>query len=173
MSGDSESFAEFYRAMFPVMLREAKRSSGRDEPTCLDLVQESMLKAIKSIKPIANQHQVEAWSRAVVKSVTWDWLRRQSKTPMRSFEDTAPVRNDRDQDELTPGEIAARLVWLEEELQSLPTDLRSMIALRYRLGWTLNAIGAQFGLRAGAVDGRIRRAVERLKSKASREYDHE
>lgn len=178
-AGDTAAFADYYEAMFPIMYREAQRFSGRDESTCLDLVQDAMLKAIRCIKPIRNRKQVEAWSRAVIKSVTWDWLRKQSRYQQQQLRpdlrssraadaDARPLPDDFDSFEIT-----ARMAWIESELQTLPTDLRSMIALRYRLGWTLSAIGARFGMKAGAVDGRIRRTIERLKQKASSEYDHE
>ncbi|MEL7496184.1 MAG: RNA polymerase sigma factor [Planctomycetota bacterium] len=175
MQGDAEALTQFYKAQFEMMLREAKRCCGRDESTCLDLVQEAMLKAIKCIKPLDSQAGVNAWSRAVVKSVTWDWLRKQqrraNKTTVISQEqlhdqpDRQPISIQSD-----PLDAAARLVWLEHELATLPPQLQSMISLRFRLGWSLQKIGAKFGLKTGAVDGRIRRAVERLKQKASQEY---
>jgi len=56
-------------------------------------------------------------------------------------------------------------------LQSFPADTRKMIALRYRMGWTLQQIGNWFGLKTGTIDGRIRRAVEQIKTQAERDYD--
>lgn len=44
-----------------------------------------------------------------------------------------------------------------------------MIALRYRLGWSLKRIANQFGLKTGAVDGKIRRAIIKIKEQARTE----
>ena len=63
------------------------------------------------------------------------------------------------------------LQWIEEQLQQLPSDLQSMISFRYRWGWSLKRIAERFGLKTGSVDGRIRRAIEKLNEKAHREFD--
>jgi len=67
----------------------------------------------------------------------------------------------------------ARLAWVEEQLKELPDELGSMIGLKYRMGWTLREIGEKFGLKTGAVDGKIRRAMDDLKQKAVREFEIE
>jgi hypothetical protein len=36
--------------------------------------------------------------------------------------------------------------------------------MRHRLGWTLERIGAVVGLAPGAVDGRLRRIIGRLRA---------
>lgn len=177
-NGDSKSLAVFYESQFEVMLAEARRCSGLDESSCLDLVQESMIKAIRCIKPMDNEKAVSAWSRAVVKSVTWDWFRSQKRMISidRSAAPEQPDPRNLDQKPKTASEgfleveKEARLIWLEDELQSLPHELQTMISLRYRLGWSLKKIGQRFGIRTGAVDGRIRRAIDRLRKKAMVEF---
>ncbi|MFK7765844.1 MAG: RNA polymerase sigma factor [Mariniblastus sp.] len=164
-SGDRNALATFYNFNFDVMLKEVRRCLGRDEQTCLDLVQDAMLKAIKSIKPISSEGQIIAWSRTVAKSVTYDWLRKRSRLKTTELSEAGPIGDE------SHIEDSARLVWIESELKSLPPPLQKMIELRYRLGWSLNRIGAKFGLKTGAVDGRIRRAVERLRLKACEEFN--
>jgi len=70
-------------------------------------------------------------------------------------------------------DAVARLAWVEEQLQQLPEELVSMISLKYRMGWTLRQIGEKFGLKTGAVDGKIRRAMEELKLRATEEFCNE
>ena len=182
--GHTPALSVFYEAFFDVMLQEARRCSGRDEQTCLDLVQDAMLKAIKCIKPLPSESAVAAWSRAVVKTVTWDWFRKENRRALlrnsnatggdgRIFaaangETAAPESENH---ELV--EQQARIIWLESQLQLMPIELQNMISLRYRLGWSLKQIGQKFGLKTGAVDGRIRRAVDRLKQKANDEFENE
>ena len=67
----------------------------------------------------------------------------------------------------------ARMRWIEEQLQQLPAELISMISMKYRMGWTLRQIGEKFGLKTGAVDGKIRRAIEGLKARALEEFEDE
>lgn len=182
--GHTPALTVFYETFFNVMLLEAQRCSGRDEQTCLDLVQDAMLKAIKCIKPLPSESAVAVWSRTVVKTVTWDWFRKENRRALLRNSHTSnadgrtfAVSND---EAIEPGtqeqdfvEQQARVIWLESQLQSLPTELQNMISLRYRLGWSLKQIGQRFGLKTGAVDGRIRRAVDRLKQIANDEFENE
>ena len=63
-------------------------------------------------------------------------------------------------------DVQARIEWIEQQLRKLAPDLRRMVLLRYRLGWSLQEVATKFGLKTGAVDGRIRRAVEELRQQA-------
>jgi DNA-directed RNA polymerase specialized sigma24 family protein len=46
-----------------------------------------------------------------------------------------------------------------------------MLLMRHRFGWTLQQIGTALGLKAGAIDGRLRRLVGALRRKAREELD--
>ena len=168
-NGDADSFQILFDHFFQQVFLDAKRLSGRDEATCLDIVQETMLKVIRFLRVIDNEPQLAAWIRAVTKTTTYDWLRkekrrRESQLPS---DDSIPTHQD-SPSEATEQKIDdhARLLWLEEQLADLPQDTRHMIRMRYRLGWSLKQIGERFGLNTGAVDGRIRRVVERLRKNA-------
>ncbi len=166
-NGDSHALAKYYEFTFDIMYHEVVRVSGRCEQTCLDIVQDAMLKAIRSMKTLESPAAVSTWSRAVAKSTAYDWLRKETRN--RKLETGLPLRfPDDDQGRLLD---AARLLWIEEELRGLPDGLQSLIALRYRLGWSLKKIGQSVGLKSGAVDGRIHRAIETLRKKAGVEFD--
>jgi RNA polymerase sigma-70 factor (ECF subfamily) len=165
-AGDSQAFAQFYDTFFDLMYCEACRLSGRDESTCLDLVHESMLKAIRSIRPTESDAQLRAWCRSVVKSVTYDWLRREMRTRSAPLESM----NELDHTESESLEREARWRWIEEQIQKEPADLQRLFALRYRWGWTLERIARRLGVKTGAVDGKLRRAIEQLRAKAQEEF---
>lgn len=165
-SGDAESLTVFYEHYFDQVYRQVLAIVGRDEQTCLDIVQDTMLKIIRCVKPMANEAQLSAWTRAVTKSVSYDWLRKQKRAPKLSDPD-----RELEQPKDPPIDDLARIVWLEQQLQSLPSELQRLLSLRYRLGWSLRRIGEKIGLKTGAVDGRIRRAIEMLQEKAKRDFD--
>ena len=171
--GDREAFREYYDQFYGLMLVESKRCTGRDEQTCLDIVHDAMLKAIRSMKPIANQRSLKTWSRLLVKSVSYDWLRREQRqrTLNRESEQIAEERNDREHGTTQHFDDQARILWIEQNLGKFPLDLQRMFAWRYRFGWTLRRIGQRMGLKPGAVDGKLRRAIEDLRNLAEREYD--
>ena len=65
---------------------------------------------------------------------------------------------------------AADLEELERHLETLDEQQRSILHLRFSLGWSLQKIGNSLGLGGpGSIDGRIRRSLERLR----REYRQE
>ena len=176
-AGDTTALAIFYEFAFDIMYREAARISGRDEPTCLDIVHDAMLKAMRCMKRLDDAPSVASWSRAVAKSVTYDWLRNEARKQRLEQRRPAadPVEDSNasnETEQLKEFELRdVRLHWLEQELQQLPDELRGLISLRYRLGWSLQKIGQRVGLKTGAVDGRLRRAIEKLKQKAESQFD--
>ena len=165
-AGDRASFELFYESFFQIMYQDARRLTGRDESTCLDLVQEAMLKAIRAIKPIGDYPHLRNWCGALVKSVAYDWLRREGR---RRCESLASV-DEPPQSLVHEPETEARWRWIEEQMLEAPRDLQQLFALRYRLGWTLEQIARRFGWKTGAVDGKLRRAIEQLRIKAEREF---
>ncbi len=165
--GDPNAFALFYEKTFEPMFSEVKRLVERDEQTTLDIVQDAMLKAIRCIKPLDDERSVVAWSRAVAKSTAYDWLRKHARRKEVSYNDELEIPID-ESDVKIPD--AARIEWIEQQLLQLPVELQNMIAFRYRIGWSLRRIGQAFGLKTGAVDGRIGRAIRILQEKAKREF---
>ena len=167
-NGDTDAFAVYYERFFDLMFVEAKRITNRDESTCLDIVQDSMLKVIRTIKKIDDEKRLAGWSRAVVKSSAYDWLR-QNQRDQKHLAKISAVNSDRNgaiDDKLTH---QARLLWIEQQLLNQPAEIQQLFSLRYRLGWTLKKIANSFGVKTGAVDGKLNRAIEKLKSKAELE----
>lgn len=168
--GDTGALEIYYEQFFELMFREVRRLANRDEATSLDLVQDAMLKAIRCIKPLPTGNSVAAWTRTVAKSVTYDWLRKQLRqnSLSESLQDDVIVQKIQTESD---DEGNVRLLWIEEQLKSLPSDLQRLISFRYRWGWSLQKIAETLGLKTGAVDGRLRRAVSRLQAKAKSEFD--
>ena len=167
--GDQQAFAEYYRSFFDTMFLTVKHATGCDEATCLDIVQDAMIKAIAKMKPLNTREQTIAWTRAVAKTTAYDFLRKR----VRQQKLNENLTNQTSETEERTVDDSARLTWVEEQLQQLPDELVSMISLKYRMGWTLRQIGEKFGLKTGAVDGKIRRAIEDLKSQATEEFYNE
>lgn len=182
-SGDAEAFSRFYREWFDDLLAQARRATRRDESFCLDVVQEAMMRVIRSMPVLDSPAALDRWLGAVVRSCAYDRLRREIRRAARetvvaaqSAPGAAP-RTEGEPPSHTEGdasrrhEAAEQLAWLRGELASLEPDLQSLIHWRYRLGWTLERIGAAVGLKPGAVDGRLRRAASRLRARHQERFD--
>lgn len=159
--GDAEAFACFFDAFYDDAMRVAAKTTGRDESVCLDIVQDAMLKAMRCMKPIPNHQQLKCWFRAVLRSAAYDWLRREIR--FRRLQQNIDERLESHSSSSSLDD-ETRLIWLESQLQQLEPSLLQLIHWRYRMGWTLQRIASTLGLRPGAVDGRIRRALERIKA---------
>ncbi len=158
-AGDTGAFAVLYEHRFDRLYSIVRRSTGLCEADCLDIVQDSFMKIARSIKPIDSEAALDAWLAKVVRSCTWDHLKRERRLLARQG---AAARASASADPLA--EIDGRLTALRAEMSNLDQVTRELIELRYRAGMTLAAIGKLAGLKPGAVDGRIRRGESALRA---------
>jgi RNA polymerase sigma factor (sigma-70 family) len=72
---DANAISRFYNEYFDMMFVEARRASRRDEQFCLDIVQDAMLKVIRSVRPMETESRLAQWTRRLVRNVAYDQLR--------------------------------------------------------------------------------------------------
>lgn len=163
-SGSSGAFASFYEAWFDRCFRSARHMTGFDEAGCLDVVQDAMLKAATSMPRLHEESQLAAWMNRVMLNAARDRVR--SEDRRRRREDAravhAPERaSDEDIEELM------------RTLDRLDEEQKELLHARFSLGWTLQRIAESLGLGAGAVDGRIKRALAQLRDDFDRDHRKE
>lgn len=158
--GEEPAIEQFYRRFFDRLYGLARKASHRDESFCLDVVQDAMLRIVRTIRPIETEAQLLAWLKLVIQSVCYDALRREQR---RQAREAAAARA------ASPPDPAAaeHLADLRRALLTQDPALVRMIELRYLHGWTLARVARLFDLRTGAVDGRIRRALARIRQHAA------
>jgi RNA polymerase sigma-70 factor (ECF subfamily) len=171
-AGQAAAVEEFYRRYFDFLYAEARRVTRRDESFCLDVVQETVLKVIRVIRPVENEAQMAAWLRVVVRTVAYDLLRSERRREARQAAAVATGgmggMGANEQAAVEPDELDR----LRDEIARLDPELARMIELRYEQRWTLRRIGAALGLTTGAIDGRLRRALRTLRGRMERsEHD--
>ena len=171
--GDRRAVAAFYERYFDLLLRLARAATGKrgasaDEHLCLDVVHDAVLKVVRTVRPVTGgEGQLVAWLRLVVQSVAYDLLRREQRRAAREREACPPGANVH----VNGADLAEQIAWLRGELARLDPRLVELIELRYSQRWTLAAIGARLGVSAGTVDGRIRRALGRMRERAQEAFD--
>lgn len=148
------------------MYAEARRVTNRDESFCLDVVQDAMVRVIRSMKPMDAEHRLRGWLKVVVQTCACDRLRREVRMQRRERLVSRKSRPSTHCDE-----TVQRMEWIQNELSNLDDPHVRLIVLRYRLGWTLQRIGRAMGLKPGAVDGRIHRAIAVLRRRAEKVFD--
>ena len=175
--GDRAAVAAFYERYDRVLCRLAREALGpaRDEHLCLDVVHDAVLRVVRTVRPVPSEGQLVAWLRLVVRSAAYDLLRRERRRAgceAIALAAAAAGRNDHASsfdpaDEGSGGAaLEEQLAWLRAELLRLDPRLVELIELRFERRWTLAAIGARLGVSPGTVDGRLRRALTRLRARA-------
>lgn len=163
-SGDPEAFSRFYEAYFDDLYRMARRATKRDEAFCLDVVQDAMMKVIRSIPVLDTEQTLCTWLRRTVYSCAIDRLRIEARQAR--VDRNATAADDCADGGENDADVRDRLRWLEAQIAELDASSRTMLIMRHRFGWTLARIGRELGLSPGAVDGRLSRLIERLRQKA-------
>lgn len=159
--GNREAFAFFYETRFDRAFSMAKAATRRDESFCLDIVQDSMLRVIKAMRPMNNEKALAAWFARVVYTTAMDRLRQESRRLKR--EQCAVEMHAR---ATLAIEIDERIVWLETQLAKLTGYEKKLIHERFTLNKTLEDVGNSLGITGYAAHGRIRRILLRLHSTA-------
>jgi len=158
-AGDAAAVEVFYRRYFPSLYTQAQRATRRDEAFCLDVVQESVLRIIRSIRPVASEAQLMAWLQLVVRTTAYDLLRAERRRRVR--EALVPVGAPAD-----PAPDVEQLAWLKDQIERLDPQLVHLIELRFTHQWTLARMAECLGLPLGTIDGRLRRALGQLRQRA-------
>jgi RNA polymerase sigma factor (sigma-70 family) len=155
--GDRGALAELYEAWFDGCYAEARRVTRRDESFCLDVVQETMMRAIRGMRPLASSEQLHAWMKRAVHNAAIDMLRNESRRVRRegTWEGAATGS--------ALGSLEEQLHLVREALARLPAEDAGLIGLRIAKDRTLEATGLAAGITADAAHGRIRRALHRLR----------
>src|SRR5262249_20822285 len=77
--GEPAALDRLYRAWFARALGLARAWTRRDEAFCLDVVQEAMLRAIRSLRPVPGAAALDGWMTSAVRSASIDALRREGR----------------------------------------------------------------------------------------------
>ncbi|HEV2293651.1 MAG TPA: sigma-70 family RNA polymerase sigma factor [Tepidisphaeraceae bacterium] len=166
-AGEERAVEMFYRRYFDLLYAAARRATGRDEAFCLDVVQDAVLRVIRTIRPVGHEAVLVAWLRLVVRTTAYDLLRRERRQGRRDA--AAHAGKDQGADE-SEREAAERLEWLRREIVQLDPQIVRAIELRYHDGWTLARVAGALGISVGSLDGKMRRALRRLRSLAPEEW---
>ncbi len=167
-AGREEAVEVFYRRYFDWLYAQARRASGRDEAFCLDVVQDSVLRVIRTVRKVESENQFRGWLALVVKTTAYDQLRAESRRRQREIL-VAATRSELSR-EASP-DADDRLQWLTRSIAHLDGELAEMLEMRFQKRWTLRQIGQSLGMTIGAVDGRLRRALRELKLEADEKFN--
>lgn len=171
--GDRGAFEELVRRTTRLVYSRLYLETG-DPHQSEDLVQETYLRAFRSIHQVADPSGFRAWLLTVAQSVAIDAFRRggaqRRAPPPRASQEAldhlpAPAGESPD---LTERREKVRVV-----LQGLPEEYRMPLTLRYIDGADYETITMQLGLTAGALRGLLYRGLQLLRRAVKTEVSNE
>jgi RNA polymerase sigma-70 factor (ECF subfamily) len=129
----------------------------RDKAIAEDVVQESLLRAWKSLDALRDDAAAKQWLLTIVRRENARYFERRRLETV-------------DLDNLTPSQEALlaeapdeQLDHLREAIYGLEDDYREPLVLQVLMGYSTNEIAEQMGLKQGAVLTRLHRARLKLK----------
>lgn len=163
--GDARALEGVYRAWFDVLVGAVVEWTRRDEAFAMDAVQDAMVKLIDSVPEVTGEGHLGAWLKRAALSAAIDRIRKEARRARREMRRGAGERaSDGGGGELM---VEAEMrVGVEELLAELSVVDQELVRERIGRGRELKVVGEGAGMTVGAVQGRVRRILAGLQSKA-------
>ena len=141
-----------------------------------DVVQEAFFKAFRSLPALKDPGKFKVWFSGIVRSTSLDQVRRrQSRGDLGARQNASQRGGSRASESEAPGspllEVQVReerRVKVMETIRQLPADDRMVIVLKYMEGLSYKEVAEIVGSSVSAVESRLFRARQVLKSKLIR-----
>jgi RNA polymerase sigma-70 factor, ECF subfamily len=127
----------------------------KNKDAALDIVQESILKALNSLDSLANTEHIKTWFYRILVNTSLDVLRKQGK--LSYVEDIVLDLNSEAKDDIYEN------LDLQTAMDNLPHNYRLIISLRYFEDLKLEEIAAILGENLNTVKTRLYAGLKRLR----------
>ncbi|MFZ2875255.1 MAG: sigma-70 family RNA polymerase sigma factor [Phycisphaerales bacterium] len=161
-AGDARAFEALYRAWYPRIVGLAIAASGRDESFALDVAQDTMLRVASGLPVLPSRAALASWMHRTTLRVVIDRLRAARRRECRERAASRP--------EAARAELGSdrTVLGLGRLLADLPLSDYEALRARVIEDRTLNQTGVASGVSGDAAHGRVRRAMEGLRTAFSR-----
>jgi len=156
-SGDEAAFRALYRRHTPKLRGLVLRMLGGQQFEADDVVQDSWLRAVGSIRQFRGDSSFSSWLNGIGVRVTWEAIRR--RRPLIALVADDEPRRD-------PPDTAGRLD-LEDALRRLPDEQRTVVVLHDVEGFGHEAIAESLGIAIGTSRSHLSRARKALRAMLS------
>ena len=151
INGDAEGFTELCQRYYPAMVAIA-HSVLSDRHLAEDAAQQAFAKAAVKLPRLKKESRFANWLAVICRNVAKDMAR--SKENLRTTDDLSMVAaKSRDDD---------RSRAVREAISKLSASARELIFLRYYDGMSYEQMSSVLGISEQAINGRLRRAKEKM-----------
>lgn len=153
---DKKEFVQKTEAVKKQLYKTAYMYLG-NEASALEVVDESVYKALKAIKSLRQPEYFNTWITRILINECKKEIKRLKRIKPEEY--IPEIFEEQDYDKLP----------LKEAIRHIPEELRSVIVLRYFFGLTLSQTSQALEIPQGTVVTRQRRALQLLKLELSEE----
>ena len=172
--GDENAYRTFHAAYFQRLYRYLLVVAAGDEEAAREAVQSTFLRVVRYIKPFDEEPRLWTWLTVLARTALADQRRKRNR--YRSFLDrfighaqaessSAPAKDGEADTEL--------LRALEACLHRLPADELELVQRKYFAGESVRAIAAALQISEKAVESRLTRVRQKLKTDMLSGLKHE
>ncbi len=161
--GDDGAFEQLVVETSPEIYALALRLVG-NEHDASDVVQETYLRAFRSIGRFRGEAAVSTWLYRIVANCSSTQLRRRARSRHAALDDDTAIADTRpDRDPETAAGTAFERARLVAALEALPASLRVVVVLRDVYDLPHDAIASELGISRSAAKVRLHRGRRRLR----------
>jgi RNA polymerase sigma-70 factor, ECF subfamily len=154
--GDCEAFVRMLKH-YDARLRALSFRILRDPYLMDDAMQDASIKAYQALPGFRGGSEVGTWLYRIMYTTCLDYLRRERRFQLLTAEDTVvAVDND-------PCDLVTRWADLEDALDALPVEQRTLIVLVHQYGYDYRTAAHVVGVPEGTVSSRLAAARARLR----------
>lgn len=169
-AGEEAAFNRFYDRYAERLYRYALVLARGSEEAAREMLQETMLRVVRYLKPMPTEEVLWGWLTRVARTVFIDRLRRESRhAKVLPLPDEALLGT-----EAAPGDETLFLLrQLEEALNGLPPEEQALLREHHLQGRPLAELAKQRGTTPKAVESRLARLRRKLKQRMLERLGHE
>jgi RNA polymerase sigma-70 factor (ECF subfamily) len=173
-AGDQRAFDEFFNASAPRLLAFLARRSGMDSASIEDIVQNSLIKAIRNLDKYRGEAALFTWLTEICRHELADVSRKSARRPAHmSLEE--PYADSYMEEHQLQASQAAEPLWqvdaasqrsaVMKVLQRLPAHYAIALEAKYGDGMSVEDIARQLGLTRIAAQSLLARAREEFRER--------
>lgn len=176
-AGDQRAFDAFFHAHARRLAAFAARRCGLDAADIEDVVQNSLIKAVRSLASFRGEAAVFTWLCEICRHELADLHRKAARRPVHDSLDAIPFVRDAvlqlqtpsDQEPSAALEAAARNGAVASALNGLPERYARALELKYGDAFSVQEIGQLLGLTTIAAQSLLARARDAFRQRWSQE----
>ena len=159
LSGDAESFSRLCQRHYAALVAVAYCQLG-DRDLAEDAAQEALLAAFRGISKLKCPDRFVPWLVTICRNIAIDMAKKRARRRLAGIENAAASDPGSDTDDVVET--------FRDIIGSLDPDGREVVYLKYYNQKTYGQIAITLGISSEAVNGRLRRAKEKIRQELRR-----